>query len=204
MSIAILFGRTGQGAEIAGFELDATLREDHERSSRVTESAIEDGSIVQDHVVREPERVTVEGYVTDTPIVPLGIDTRTPQTLEAPENFRGRFAGTDNAFDVLDELHQRGELISINTRWRPYEDMVIERLQLPRRQDSDALRFTLTAVKVRRVKVRFTDVDFGDLDTEDEHLAGESDQGSQPTEEASVGEIESPLKLGLDALGKLF
>jgi len=204
VSIAILLGRTEGGVEIAGFELDATLREGHERSSRVTESAIEDGTIVQDHVVREPERVTVEGYVTDTPIVPLGIDLRADADLDTPQAARGRFGGTSNAFEVLDELHRRGEPIDINTRWQPYTDMVITRLDLPRRRDAAGLKFTLEAVKVRFVQVEFTEVDLENLAAEDQaSLAPEQDQGAQPTKPSSGGERRSMLEIGIQ-LGKDF
>lgn len=128
--ISLLFGRRNAGAVIGGLTLDATVSENHERSSDVTDSAIESGSMVSDHVIRNPERVTIEGFVTDAPPVVLG-------------GFSGRGV-TQDAFDKLDELWREGDPFDIDTGYKRYPDMVISSLEMPRERDG-SMQFRVEA-----------------------------------------------------------
>ena len=47
---------------------DAVVNEDHAMSATVTEHPIEDGSIISDHVIQQPDQLTLRGIVSNSPI----------------------------------------------------------------------------------------------------------------------------------------
>jgi hypothetical protein len=57
----------GSGA-FTSIHVDATIRESHNTSSQVTEHPVEQGANVSDHVRPELEKLTLEVFITNTPI----------------------------------------------------------------------------------------------------------------------------------------
>jgi len=58
------------GGTLVYIEFDATVREEHQSSTTVTEYHVETGANVADHARPENDRVTVDVVVTNTPITP--------------------------------------------------------------------------------------------------------------------------------------
>lgn len=102
------------------FQPDLTLEEDHERISEVTTNPVESGARVADHVILEPERLTLRGFITDTPAAVLGANP-------------GRVS---DAFKTLDALWKSREPLSVVTLDKTYESMIITRLNMPRTRPS--------------------------------------------------------------------
>jgi hypothetical protein len=67
MSTVITWEDDGGAAQT--LELDADLQEAHDLGSDITEHPVEEGADVTDHVRPRLRRVTIEGYVTDTPMI---------------------------------------------------------------------------------------------------------------------------------------
>lgn len=117
---------------IGNIELDATLREIHERSNTVTDHPIETGSSITDHVFSEPKRLLIEGEVTDSPIIIFG----------------GALAGglserSLEAYEQLVALHEAREALDVVTGYEVYGQMVMTSLIVPREQRTGRrLRFT--------------------------------------------------------------
>lgn len=128
--INILFGsRTPSGFSLSGlveFQADLTLEESHERSAEVTENPIESGAVVSDHVITNPERLRLEGFVTDAPAA-------------ARERAAGR---TQGAFETLEQAWRNREPLTVVTGRKTYTDMIIVRLDMPRDRPS-SMRFTM-------------------------------------------------------------
>lgn len=126
------------GVRIEGlvtFNANLTLNESHQRTSTITDHAIESGAKISDHIIRDPERITVLGFVTDT-----------------PAKFGQWFPGaTQGAFDTLDKAWSAGELFTVYTGRKKYENMVIESLDLPRDRDG-SMQFSITMRHVRIVE----------------------------------------------------
>ena len=184
--ISLLFGRRNTGAVIGGLTLDATISESHERSSDVTDSAIESGSTVSDHVIRSPERVTIEGFVTDAPPVLFG-------------GFRGR-GTTQDAFDRLDELWKDSDPFDIDTGYKRYPDMVITSLEMPRERDGSML-FRLEARRVDIVASETRSIPADSLaDDISDAAQSENDSGRQTTSSAGP-RTESQGSVLFNALG---
>lgn len=114
-------------------ELDLTLREGHDRSADVTDHPIEDSLDVTDHVKLKAQRYTIEGLITNTPF------DKTPDG-----------GITQAAFDALDALV--GRVVTVRTRFKVYENMVLEQLSIPRdKTGGESLRFTGSFKQIRKV-----------------------------------------------------
>ena len=168
--ISILFGtRAPESAVIGGIEMDVTLEETHSRDAQVTENPVESGATVADHVVLEPEGVSIEGFISSAPvrILPLG-QAGTGRVLDA--------------FEELDRLWRRREPVELVTGYRVYDDMIITRLELPRRREV-GLRFT---AELRKVNIVDSEVaELPALDEVSDAAAQEQNRGRQSTREAS-------------------
>jgi hypothetical protein len=92
MGIALF---TKQKPQIGTLILDASIREDHSLETEITDNPIEDGSVVTDHVLVLPRRVSLEVVATSNPddnllaLIGTGIQAALLAAL-AP------FAGADN------------------------------------------------------------------------------------------------------------
>lgn len=177
MVVELLFGRKkatqfqGLGGGLGLLTLDATLSEDGRFQNRITDFPIESGSFISDHILHDPETLTIEGFVTNTPVYILGNagariihdEPYKEPVMDAyefllkamgyslPQNPTGRL-GARLVEPLSDPI-----LVDIVTEFRAYTDMAVESLSVPRRPDTgDALVFTATFKKVRQVEVKYT------------------------------------------------
>jgi hypothetical protein len=140
-------------------ELDASISEVHEIEAEVTEHPVESGFQVSDNVRRKPLRVTIDGIVSNTPIV--------SGFVRAAQQIQGLYAGnsdvdasrTETAFKTLQRLFDNQTLISVYTKINTYDSMVIKSLRIPRDKSvGDALRFTAVCWEVRVVQAQTVQV----------------------------------------------
>ena len=182
--INLIFGtRAAQSAQLysvdtlATFEMDVTISEDHQRSAVVTENPVEDGSVVSDQVILDPERVIVEGFVTSAParILPLGAIGE------------GGIQRVINAFDLLDDLWRARNPLMLTTGYRVYRDMVINRVSMPRGREI-GLRFSVELQNVNRVAGEVGTVNVSQAVAD--AAARTLDAGRQATQEPSAATSE--------------
>lgn len=185
--INFLFGnRDPSGFTLQGvveFDADLTISEQHERSSVVTDHPVESGANVSDHVIVQPERVILRGFVTDS----------TAAVFAADEGTGGEPGRTQDAFDVLDQLAASREPMDVVTGRKEYSSMVITRLDLPRERPN-SMQFTIELQQVKIVDsadgtllAAVADAaigETGDAATQD-RVAGEVNRGRQQAREAS-------------------
>ena len=55
--------------KVGGVVIDGLLEESHIRKTSVTKYPVENGSVISDHILNEPESVTIVGCVTNTPLL---------------------------------------------------------------------------------------------------------------------------------------
>lgn len=139
--------KTTIGGEVE-VPLDAAVAVEHEFHNRVTTNPIEDGSEVADHVMREPDRVTVEGFVSDTPVEILG-GVLGGNVSGLVGDIVGAEVRHVEAWRLLRQAFDTQALLTLVTTLGEYEDMVIESLST---QQSDrsahALWFSMSLVKI--------------------------------------------------------
>jgi hypothetical protein len=132
MVLSLLFGKKYAKTSVSNVVLDAILTEDHSYNSRVTNYPVENGLIISDHIINEPETLQITGVVSDTPL-----------------SFLAPFNNSINAFNTLIEIHNRRERITVVTGIKVYTDMVITSLQVPRNvQSGQSLTFVIDLQKI--------------------------------------------------------
>lgn len=70
---------------IGSLEVEVTLTEDHSYQNDVTRYPVEEGFDISDHVHQQPEKVTISGVFSDTPLPIRGL-TLNPAIIGAGEN----------------------------------------------------------------------------------------------------------------------
>ena len=132
MVLSLLFGKKYAQSNVGGIFLDATISEEHIYNSRVTNYPVEDGRIISDHVINEPETLQITGIVSDTPL-----------SILAP------FNRSVDAFNRLVRLHTNRERITVVTGIKVYTNMIMTALQVPRNmQTGQSLTFIIDLQKV--------------------------------------------------------
>lgn len=178
MPLTILPQAASRQTKIGSLELDATLRETHSHENEVTEHPVERGAAISDHIRPKPDGLVMEGVVSDTPIY---VD---------PEE--GRAA---NAYEALRSIRSAGELVTVVSTLRVYENMAMVSFTVPKdARTGDVTQFSATFKEVRIV-------DAGSLSFDASKNAGKSkkDKGKQPTKETTASErTKSAIKSGYD------
>ena len=117
---------------IGGLTIETTLFEGHTATSRSTLQPVERGSSISDHIVNDPEIITITGFISDTPIT------------------GGQSNNSQLAFDVLYSIRDRKDTVSVVTNFRVYQNMALTSIDIPRRQNvGQAIEFTVELTKIR-------------------------------------------------------
>lgn len=151
-----------------GIALDVVEREGYEATAETTDHAVDSGVAVSDHVKRNPDTITLEGMVTNTPIVvpatQMGGVTGNvqPSTLRVGGlelkasvlTFSGPFDRVRAVDDALSAL-VGGAIVRYTGTLRTADDLVMTRYRVDRDVTTGAaLPVTIELRKVRRAEVR--------------------------------------------------
>jgi hypothetical protein len=170
----------GGGDQKVVFELDASLKETHKRTAKVSQNPIEDGTNVADNVNLDPRGLELTGFVSDAPLsllgsaVGLGLSSATQLASKAlgtsavgqaaaglATTGLGSIAGIitgsprdpKKAWQFLDEVWSRREPFSVVTALQRYENMVVASLSAPRESGrGKGLEFDITLEQVEIVQ----------------------------------------------------
>jgi len=147
-----------------GIELDAVEKEGLEESAEVTEHAVEQGVNIVDHVRRNAGTISLEGVVTNAPIIlpatHMGGVTGSVQTRTLSVGGRQfkasvlTFSGTFDRVRLVDEVLQSllgGTLLRYTSTLRgTIEDLVLVRYRVDREAATgNALPFSMDLQRVR-------------------------------------------------------
>lgn len=167
------------GSDTIALELDAIITETPEYTATPTKNAVETGSDVTDHVAIDHEKVTIEGFVTDTPVNII----RTIGGIFTNDTFSNQ---TQQAFDFITELYQKREPFDFVGTVKVYRNMIITSLRIPRdSKTGKSLSFTMTLEQMTFVESQL----FKSLkmaNTVEHTGAKKSNIGQQPTQEAAI------------------
>lgn len=156
---------TTSGA-VEAIELDAEVRSTWEGTAEIAEHAVEQGSHIADHVRPNNATITVEGMITNTPIVLPG--TQMMGVSGAVSSTEVEIGGRRIALNVLqfdatvdrirlcdqvlDELRTSAQLLHVTNGIRELENVVLTRYTLNWSAEvGEALDFTLELKRMRLV-----------------------------------------------------
>ena len=174
--------------QIGVMTLDISIKETHIRTATVTENEIEDGSIVTDHVNVNPEKLTIDGEISEFPIGLGGVAGVTAVGLQrkilgSEGLVKGVRKKPEDAYQYLVDVFEAGEPIEIITGLQAYEDMVIEELSVPRTsKDGKSLLFS---AKLKRVIFAVTELTASFKLDPEANATEKTKKGKQSSKEAT-------------------
>lgn len=150
--IGLYFGgqwfQTAFGNLYGNIELDAALDENHEWSAEATSNPVEVGAPVTDHVIDQSDKLKIKGFVTDTPLT-------SSQSLP-------QISRSQDVFDLLYELIKLKEPMTVYTKHRIYDDMILTNVNIPRTAGvGEAIEFSAEFINIRKVATQMVDVPDG-------------------------------------------
>lgn len=141
----------GVGSLKAVVRFDAVVSKEHEFSSQLTDSAIEDGTTISDHVILAPRQLTLEAMVSDHPIDPEVLATL-PTPTEGTDGLpiAAKPTQSQKAAEFLEALWRDKVFLKVVTKFRTYENLIITRMTWREENDvGEALQVTLQLREVR-------------------------------------------------------
>lgn len=139
MARTLLYQRSNGGARTSVLEVDVVLRESPSLEATPTDSPVEDGADVTDHIIRKSPSWEVEGVVSDTP-------------MEGPAQ-PGRGLA---AWQTLQRLAESGGLLVLATQRGDEVDVVLTSARETRDvRTSGVCAFTASFRRIRTVATAF-------------------------------------------------
>lgn len=168
MSIQLLFNRKPPrfmkvSSDEMLLELDASINEDHNFTTDITTYPVEDGANISDHARQQPEKLSLHGFVSSSPVKWLGGirnlrdqlesgRTRVQTALDILMDMAG-YRSSDSEASRKDYKLKEPTPVDIITGLRVYSDMMLTSLSIPRdAKTGEAMYFTAEFIKVRKVQ----------------------------------------------------
>lgn len=150
---------------LGSLEIDCTVSESHQSDNDITAHPVEDSDSISDHIRPMQDTITIDAIISGTPV--LDGETRQVEHTDpngkvyqfavsvSEETANGAVSRIEAARDTLLRIRNGGELITVVTGLRTYENMAIKSLVF-RRDATITLRFTATLVQVKTVELKTT------------------------------------------------
>ena len=143
--------------KIGDLVIDATTSEVIEHSVVITSHPVSSGAIVSDHAYSNPVSIKLEGAITNGSLYLSDINTLTGFFQgNLISNIYNYMTGPSQkqilAFNLLEILKENKDLVSVVTRMKSYDNMMIESLIFSRDKDAgDRLIFSITLKQIKLV-----------------------------------------------------
>lgn len=203
MSVGILLdvGKSFTSFEnsLIAIDLDVTQDEAHEWKNDVTLYPVEEGSQISDNIRRIPDKVTITGWITDSPINDDDLAMFNQTADEGGAELPSRVFTT---FALLHDLMEQRELLTVYTRYATYTDMALQSCNVPRNGNiGEALNFTLEFVAVRIVSTQTVDVPPGISKKLDKKAGAATQKKTQPKVDKGGEQTKDLNKSGAASIG---
>lgn len=127
---------------IGTLTLDVLISESHSRSATITENPVEDGTVISDHIILEPQRVSINGFVSNA-----------HPTIFSFLNILRNEDKVKAAFELLEQIYNLKDLFTVVTNLKVYENMFMESLTIDKDQDTgEVLNFQMDLKEIRKVE----------------------------------------------------
>lgn len=183
------------GSDGTVLEFDATLSETHSGSSQPTDHPVEDGSVVTDHVIDQPDKLEIHGVISNHPILILA-------SVRAQPSVEGGDPATraEDAYAAIVRLQKTATLITVGTRLQDYEDMLITDRSVTR--DKDTSEILDVQLSLREFQIA-TSEDVDAPEPAEKNDGDKTDQGRKQTTDATAS-VQAKADTLLVGLAKVF
>ena len=133
---------------VATLEFDVLIDENHEWSNDITENPVENGAPVADHIIRQSDKLRLNIMVSDSSLY--------KEVLEGDEQ------PTQKAFDVLRQLMDARDVVTVYTKFHVYDNMGITYIGVPRSiANGNSLTIPIEFKQIRLVNTQTVKVPAG-------------------------------------------
>lgn len=171
-------------ATAENFGVDASLRESHRSSLRITQHPVEFGADITDHAYREPFEIEVQGAVSNDPIGDVdGIVYGAGKTRSAA------------AWDQLIELQNTRAIFDVQTGLKLYRNMMLTSVTAA--QDAVTGRALFFTARFREIEYSETSIVQVTVLQRKRLKSGDTERRGSPTQERGrIGPIDKPTDQG--------
>jgi len=161
-------------AKIGSIQLDCSVQETHSFKSDITDYTVEDGGSISDNIYLQPFRLTMEGWISDTPLQFLGGDLG-----NAIQSY------SEEAYDKLIDLREKKILFDVVTGLKIYPNMAFESIDVTRDKDTGkALHFTAQLKYIQKASSKI--IYIHEEHTDNKSFPDTQNQGNQPVEKVDA------------------
>lgn len=123
--------------------VDAIIEESHSRSSQITQHPVQQSTPVSDHIIKQPEIVTMTCQISD--------HQHRVGNLQSLSRFFSFLRPSQQAFEYLNVLWSQKQLVTVVSSLKIYRDMAISEIEFNRNNEtSNVLRFNITLQRIVR------------------------------------------------------
>lgn len=134
---------------ITEIPLDARVGSTYRFSSSITQYPVESGATITDHVHLNPDEISMEGMVSDTPVNELP----SVLSLRGDREYQGAGTRSQTAFDTLMAVWRDRTPLTVVTEYMIFDDMLVESFEVPKSPDrGEAIWFSATLKKINTVE----------------------------------------------------
>ncbi len=134
--------RAKKPVSVAGIEFDALMSEEWEYTAQVPEYATDEGYSVSDSILLESETLTMELYLSDTPVTWYGRSGHGSNH-------------TEKVISQLQALFLKKTPVKVVTSYGTYKNMAIESLKISKSmEDGYSRKIPISFRKIRTTKVK--------------------------------------------------
>jgi len=167
---------------IGTFVVDCFMVERYKFSNSVTDIPVEEGSIISDHIVEEPDVIHVEAFIGNTEFEVIVNDGNSISNLQAPD----RMARVMQAYQALKRMVKQRKLVDVVLGLETFTKMAITKFDIDRDAETGAnLPFTMEFKKLKIVHSEETTITASTAKAgpAGDQTAGTANQGTAGTEQ---------------------
>ena len=157
----------GQKTKIGDLVIDASLSEVITNSSNITEHPVESKISISDHIFKNPLKVKIQGYITNSPPKFMGIlelplqNNSVSKLVNSAQSFLPFGGGSTKpsmqAYQLLKKAQENRELITVVTKLDAFKNMAIENLTFDCNEDTgERLEFSAELMQLTFASVKTT------------------------------------------------
>lgn len=183
--------------EFVSVDFDVTLSELHEWSVDATDSPVEIGSPITDHIQEMPDRLTLSGMISNSALS-ASVLSQFTSSSEGGVDSSFFITRVQTSFDFLRALIKEKKLVTVYTRYKIYGNMALLSANIPRETGlGEAINFTLQFKHLRLVETQTVDVPIGISKKMDKKAGGANGtvaKKTQPQAKAGAQQPKEPPK----------
>lgn len=141
-------GETTRTVKNTLYQLDGVISEQHNSSATITQHPVEYGVNIADHVIKQPQKITINGIVTNSPSIGQMFN-KLPGGATFGERALSQLTGSRirEAYAGLVELQNERFPVRLQTGLLVYDNMVLTDISAPNDLQGN-LRVTLTFTEI--------------------------------------------------------